>query len=205
MAAVSQSCLDWALAFSARAGETESGDLHVVEAFSGGILVAVLDGLGHGPAAAEAAQAAAKILKRQAGASLIPLLMECHNGLRHTRGVVMSLASFNQADCTMTWIGVGNVEGLFFHLGKEGKIISEPLLPSRGVVGSRLPPLRATVLPVARGDTLIFVTDGIRSGFEENLILSDSPQHIADRILARDGMGTDDSMVLVARYEGNKA
>ena len=41
------------------AGETRSGDLAVFAPFDGGALVAVIDGLGHGPAAADAAEAAA--------------------------------------------------------------------------------------------------------------------------------------------------
>jgi hypothetical protein len=71
------------------------------------------------------------------------------------------------------------------------------------VVGARLPTLRAAVLPIARGDTLIFVTDGIRSGFDQGLALNFSPQQIADRILTQDRLNTDDALVLVARFEGN--
>jgi hypothetical protein len=53
-----------------------------------------------------------------------------------------------------------------------------------------------------RGDTLIFATDGIREGFTEGLALSDPPQQLADRILARYTKGTDDALVLVARHAG---
>jgi hypothetical protein len=63
--------------------------------------------------------------------------------------------------------------------------------------------LRAAVLPITRGDTLIFVTDGIRSGFDQGLVLNSPPQQIADRILAQDRLNTDDALVLVARFEGN--
>lgn len=201
---MNSSCIEWGVASASVPGEEMSGDLHVVLPFPGGVLVGVLDGLGHGPAAAVAAHAAAAILTKRPAESLIPLLRDCHQGLRHTRGAVMSLASFNATDETLAWLGVGNVEGVFLHQDDSGKVISETLLLSRGVVGARLPLLRATVLPVGRGDILVFVTDGIRSGFEESLILSDSPQQIADRILARDALGTDDSLVLVARYKGSK-
>jgi hypothetical protein len=45
-------------------------------------------------------------------------------------------------------------------------------------------------------------TDGVRPGFAEGLPLKEPPQQLAERILARDGKGTDDALVLVARVLG---
>jgi negative regulator of sigma-B (phosphoserine phosphatase) len=72
-------------------------------------------------------------------------------------------------------------------------------------VGLQVPSLRTAVLPVAPGDTLVLATDGIRSGFAEKLSPEASPQQLADGILARDVKGTDDALVLVARYLGGAA
>src|SRR5262249_38502151 len=99
-----------------------------------------------------------------------------------------------------TWLGVGNVEGGLLPPG--AKTCRADVLLSGGVVGSRLPSLRASVVPVAPGDTLVLATDGIRSGFTEGLVLEDSPQHIADGILARHATLKDDALVLVARFLG---
>ena len=194
--------LEYGTASAALPGESQSGDLSLVQPFPQGVLVGVIDGLGHGEAAAEAAQMAAEVLRKQAGDSLISLFKLCHERLRKTRGVVMSIASLNFPDETMTWMGVGNVEGLLLHSGRGEKFIAESLLVSRGVVGSRLPSLRANVLSLAPSDLLILVTDGIRSGFEESFNHLVSAQRIAEQILARDRLETDDSLVLVARYKG---
>jgi len=70
------------------------------------------------------------------------------------------------------------------------------------VVGGQLPNPYASLVPVARGDTLGFATDGVRSDFSEELTVSEAPQRTADRILARYGKLTDDALVLVARYVG---
>ena len=43
---------------------------------------------------------------------IISLIRRCHEALRGTRGVVMSIASLNTHDRTMVWLGVGNVEGV---------------------------------------------------------------------------------------------
>jgi serine/threonine protein phosphatase PrpC len=194
--------LEWGVATLTLPGEVESGDLHLFEPFKGGALVAVADGLGHGSEAALAAKAAVATLKEHPQESAITLVKRCHETLHRTRGVVLSMAAFNALDGTMTWLGVGNVEGILLSADSEGKPTYESLLLRRGVVGGRLPPLHATILPVTHGDTLIFVTDGIRSGFESSLHLRGSPKQIADHILAQHNMGTDDALVLVAKYLG---
>ena len=56
----------------------------------------------------------------------------------------------------------------------------------------------------ARGDTLVFVTDGIRSGFADKLSALEPPQKSADRILAEYCRGSDDALVVVTRYLENQ-
>jgi hypothetical protein len=59
----------------------------------------------------------------------------------------------------MTWLGVGNVQGVLMRAdAKKGKV-KESLLLRGGVVGSQLPALQATVIPIVKGDTLVFATD----------------------------------------------
>jgi serine phosphatase RsbU (regulator of sigma subunit) len=180
----------------------ESGDLDVVVGFEDGALVALIDGLGHGTEAAIAANTAARILKAHAREPVSALVERSHEGLRKTRGAVMSLASFNARDSLLTWIGVGNVEGLLLRADSATLPNREGMSLRGGVVGYQLPPLRATALSVALGDTLILATDGIRSGFTAGLALERSPQELADGILARHGKVSDDALVLVARYLG---
>lgn len=194
--------IEWGVAALTLAGETESGDLYLVKPFPYGVLVAVVDGLGHGPEAAFAAKTAEAALEDSAAESVVALLRSCHKKLMKTRGVVMSLAFFSAQDSTLTWLGVGNVEGVLVRADAKAHPARESVLLRGGVVGCELPPLGASVIHVFRGDTLILSTDGIRHGFAEELTLRDSPQQIADRILARHGRGTDDALVLVARYLG---
>src|SRR5437867_5333822 len=194
--------IEWGSASLPLAGEVESGDKHVVKTFPHGALLAAMDGLGHGEEAAAAANIAVRVLQSSENESLISLLKRCHEQLRSTRGVVISLAAFNAVDETMTWVGVGNVEGVLLRADPAVNPGYEYLTLRNGVVGSRLPLLHAAVVPVMRGDTLVFATDGIRSQFTQRRALGDGPQQIADRILARYAKGTDDALVLVGRYVG---
>lgn len=189
------------MAGQALPGQKETGDRHAIVEFDGGAMVAVIDGLGHGAEAAAAARLAAEVLEQNATESVIALVRLCHERLKPTRGVVMSLATFNATDSTVTWLGVGNVEGVLLHRDVFGTVNQE-ILPLRGgVVGDQLPPLMASIVPVAKGDTLIFATDGIRLGFAEGL-KAESAQATADAVLAHFARGTDDALVLVARYTG---
>lgn len=182
----------------------ESGDVQVVAPFPEGVLVGVIDGLGHGTEAAHAARIAAGVLAAYAGQPVQALIERCHESLRHTRGAVMTLASINSADSTVTWVGVGNVDAVLLRTDPMADSQHEAIQPRGGIVGYQLPPLRVNGLSISRGDTLIMATDGIRSGFMAGVNLRDGPQTIADSILALHSKGSDDSLVVVARYLGGE-
>lgn len=181
-------------------GEGESGDLHLVCCNESGILTAAIDGIGHGAEAANAAKAAVTVLRHGIGEPIISLVITCHEKLRATRGVVLSLASVDVRHGLMTWLGVGNVHGVLVRADK--KFTQETLLLRGGVVGDHLPQLQAAVLPVGRGDLLVFTTDGIRTGFTGTLSPLENPQRAADRILKTFRNGSDDALVLALRITG---
>jgi hypothetical protein len=194
--------LDWGVAVARRAGEERCGDQSVVRAFAGGMLAGVIDGLGHGDAASDAATQAVDIVGSYSGSSLLAMVRQCHEGLIGTRGVVMSLAWFNPANDSMTWLGVGNVEGVLRRAGAGAA--TERLMPAGGVVGFQLPPLRPVVATLARGDTLALATDGLRGEFAERVDARERPAGLAELLLRQFARPTDDALILVARYLGAK-
>lgn len=194
--------LEYGFSKSVLPGHGESGDLHLVRCTRSGILIAAIDGLGHGEQAAQAAKIALSVLRTDFDEPVISLVERCHEKLRRTRGAVLSLASIDPEQGMMTWLGVGNVQGVLMRANGAKGPAKELLLLRGGVVGSQLPPLQATVLPIARGDTMYFATDGVRSEFSENLITLENPQRAADRILEQFQSGIDDALVLVARLTG---
>jgi hypothetical protein len=191
--------IDWGWAGSAL--EDESGDRHVVVPFLGGALVALIDGLGHGVEAANAARAAARVLESSPGEPVVDLIQRCHGALRSTRGAVMTIASICEAEFAMTWLGVGNVDAVL--LRKNGG--PDAAIATRGgVVGYQLPPLRPCCVGIAPGDLVIMATDGVRSGFSADVATDDSPPDLAASLLARFAKGSDDAHVVVARYLGGR-
>lgn len=199
---MSEAIIDWAVATLALEGESVSGDLHAVIPFEGGALVAAIDGLGHGPEAAVAARHAAAALEENAAQPVTELLMRCHEKLRGTRGAVITLASFSVRESTMSWVGVGNIEGTLLRVDPGEGRPRESVMLVGGVPGHQLPSIRANELSVSPGDTLVLATDGVRGGYLDLMDLTDSPQKLADQLLADYGKATDDALVLVARYMG---
>lgn len=194
--------IDWGVACQALDGAESSGDTYVVKAFADKVLVAAIDGLGHGKEAEDAACIAAATLAGHPSENTVSLVRQCHEALLRTRGAVMSIALFNREDDSMTWLGVGNVDGLLLRNDRLSKPDHESLFLSGGVAGYQLPSLRPSTLRVNRGDTLIFSTDGIRSGFDREVNREDSPQRTADMILTNFNRRTDDALVIVVRYKG---
>jgi phosphoserine phosphatase RsbX len=196
--------IEWAVAERPLPGERVSGDSHVVEPFRDGALVAVIDALGHGEQAAAASRIAAETVRAHAHDDIPSLMRACHARLRAVRGVVMSVASFDARQSTVTWGGIGNVEGFLVGSREHGISVRDALVMRGGVVGFQIPEVRVTAVPVARGDVLVLATDGIAHGFLD-VCGGGTPQQMADGILARYGRSTDDALVLVAVYRGTPA
>ena len=135
----------------ALAGEERSGDLAVWVPYEGGALVAAIDGLGHGGAAADAAEAAAEQFHRHAGEEPETLLRNCHQALRSTRGVVATIAWFDLETAGLTWTGIGNVEGRLVRADRDrGDSLDSPTLFG-GVLGWSLPGVKLVRTTLAPG------------------------------------------------------
>ncbi|MEX2355887.1 MAG: SpoIIE family protein phosphatase [Thermaerobacterales bacterium] len=192
--------LEWGIGSRAYPGESQTGDDCLVLQSGERTLVAVVDGSGHGREAARSTGIAIAAIKTNASLPLVRLLELCHQALRPTHGAAVSLACLDLQRRLMTWAGVGDVEGKLIRLQPDAAAQRQSLLLRNGVLGARLPPLRASVLGFSPGDLLILATDGIDPEFAAGLNAHDHPQHIADSILARYGRDNDDALVVAARY-----
>jgi phosphoserine phosphatase RsbX len=192
---------EWAVVGSALEGDV-SGDLHLVVPGSPRSLLAVIDGLGHGPDARRAADECAALLRANAEAGLLDLVRECHAGLRSTRGVAMTIAHLDASAGLLEWLAVGNVEGIVLHQSPARVGTRDAVIQRGGVVGYRLPPLKVSHVALDPGDLIVFATDGVRSHFAEHIDSALSAHAIAEDIATRFSKGSDDALVLVLRVGG---
>jgi len=199
---VAEPMLEWAAVTRMRPGESVAGDQAVLIPAPSGALIAAADGLGHGPAAARAARVAIRAARLTAQEDLAQVARRCHRALRSTRGAALSLGLVVHAKRSLTWVGVGNVEGRLIRAKAGSRTVQESLALAPGVPGHDLPELVPETLPLGRGDLLIFATDGLTGGFADDLDGTGSTAEIAERIMGRHWKADDDALCLVARYLG---
>ena len=194
--------VEWGSAGLALPGQSLSGDRHVIAPTPTGILLGVVDGLGHGEEGAAAAEACVQTLQEHCAEPLLPLFGRCHERLHGTRGATLSLAHLDTREETLTWVGVGDVAGVWIPPADGGP--RHYLACRGGVVGRTLPPLHSTTFPLRPRDLVILATDGLKTSFADETAFAplDSCERIAGWLLHRFSRGTDDALVLVVRYLG---
>ena len=180
-----------------RPGETANGDAYFVRRRSGSTLLAVVDGLGHGHGAQEAADAALEVLSEWQGGGLEDVFQQAHERLRATRGAVMGACVVDTRHGAFYYAGVGNVEVRVFNS-------PEPIRPisANGTLGARLGRLRVWQFPWAEGATVVLASDGLSASWDVNDypgLLQKSPQLMAGVLMRDYSRDSDDATVLVAR------
>lgn len=202
MAVVSLRALEFhvGVAWGSVPGEQICGDTAVIAATANGALLAVIDGVGHGEAAAEAAERAAEVLRADPDQVLEELVRRCHRALRDSRGVTMALASVNLDQHLVSWLGIGNTQGILTGRPRSGVDPSEVLMQRSGLIGHTLPVLQAETLVIEAGDALALATDGVWPITGDALGEPDDAQRLAERVLARLRRPQDDALVLTARF-----
>ena len=200
MAAPEDLELDWGVATRAMPGETENGDHYLVVRTAGGWLLAVADGLGHGPQAAIASSIFIEVLCGHIDETPLNLIRLGHEALIGTRGIACTIMSINSKQSLLSWIGVGNVEGVVCHQSSAA-VRDEYVTLRGGVVGYRLPELHLSHLRLMEGDILALATDGIASDFVKIISVLHAPEVLASRILNSYAKPIDDALVLIARWQ----
>jgi serine phosphatase RsbU (regulator of sigma subunit) len=196
--------IEWARAGRPLPSEYTSGDRGIAVDLDGeAALFGVVDGLGHGPAAATAALCAVDAVKRASSERLEVLVQLCHRVLDGTRGVAMTLARVDFAASTLTWTGVGNVTADLVAKAPTGIHIRSSARLAAGIVGYRIPEIRpAQVVSIRPGDLLLMATDGIAEDHLEHIDFAAPAVVIAEELLSKHAKETDDAMVLAARHRG---
>lgn len=180
-----------------RPGEEMNGDAYFIGEHDGETLFAVIDGLGHGRGAHEAAQAALDILERWQGETLEEIVWAVHDALRVTRGAVMGLVVVDRERGSFYHAGVGNVDVRVLGSNEPARPI-----PSNGTLGARLSQVRVSPHRWAEGTTLVLATDGLSTTWDINAypgLLGRSQQLIAGVLLRDFSRNSDDATVLVYR------
>jgi anti-sigma regulatory factor (Ser/Thr protein kinase) len=102
----------WGAVSIAMPGEEVCGDACSIHEGDDGYTILVADGLGHGPHAAAAANAAVETFQRHKDHQVSTLLDYLHGGLRPTRGAAIAVARVPRGTGRLEFGGIGNIAGV---------------------------------------------------------------------------------------------
>jgi hypothetical protein len=176
-------------------GEVECGDAWRIIAGGRRISVLLVDGLGHGPEAAIAANAATAVFPTLTRGSLDAALVALDGALHETRGAALSIVVIDEAARATRFSGVGNVDGRVLADGT-----TEHLVPQSGIVGHGMPRLRSTDAAWPLGARLVLHSDGILGRWRMDAypgLMTAHPALLAGIIYRDFARDQDDATVIV--------
>ncbi len=176
------------------AGETVCGDGYLVRELENGALVSVVDGLGHGPIAGEAATAFTDTLQLDVTGSVQKLMEEANRRLSGTRGAAAAILRLDEDARAVHFTGVGNIE---MHHVADVKM--QPVC-APGIVGHRVRKFLTFDFELPDDVLIALCSDGISSRLRLSEYAHLEPQEIADALLEDHGKSHDDATCVVMRY-----
>jgi anti-sigma regulatory factor (Ser/Thr protein kinase) len=177
-------------------GEEVCGDGWAVREDRDGLALLLLDGLGHGPGAAEATRAGIEGFVGEPGLAPAAQITRLHERLRPTRGAAAAVVRVDAHKGELSFAGVGNTQGFL-----DGGDRVRHLVPNNGTLGHEVLRVRQSSYPWPVAGILVLATDGLttRLGLSAYPGLRRHTPEVAAAVLYRDfRRGHDDATVLVA-------
>ena len=175
------------------------GDTWALALTEQGIAALVIDGLGHGEDAAQAARAGADVFEAAPFADLQVTIGAMHQAMTGTRGGAVALARYERAQRRFSFAGIGNISASLIEGTRSQGLASHP-----GIVGGHYRKVHVFDYAEPSARWLILHSDGLQSRWNLNDypgLVHCHPAVIA-AVLHRDFCrGRDDVTVLIIDLE----
>jgi hypothetical protein len=121
----------------------------------------LVDGLGHGWGAAEAAQEAVQVFRKNIRLGPGDLLGTIHDALRKTRGAVAGIAEIRPGTGKVTFSGIGNISALLIAPGSSKNMVSH-----NGTLGATVSRIQEFNFDWTPGAMLVLHSDGVQTRWD---------------------------------------
>ena len=178
-------------------GETMCGDGWSIRQSAHRARLMIIDGSGHGPAAAAAARAGMDAFQASSELTLERTAEALHRALMPTRGGVLAIADCDLAAGFVSYVGIGNISGAIVENAVAHRMISQ-----NGTAGRSAPRIRSFTYPFTHPPTLILHSDGLTAKWDIASYpgLSEAHPSLIAAVFYRDFQrGRDDATVVVMR------
>lgn len=157
--------------------------------------ILIVDGLGHGDGAAEAADKATALFSGRPFGELETLGDDLHKSLSGTRGAAIALAQINHLHNRVDFVGIGNITARIYT-----RYASRGCVSVQGIVGERVSTIKKYTYEWEPGASLLMYSDGIKSAAALSNALNPKSAILESAEIYRDFCRlVDDTTVLVAR------
>jgi anti-sigma regulatory factor (Ser/Thr protein kinase) len=178
-------------------GERVCGDAWACHNSPDRILITIADGLGHGWAAADAAQEAIATFHARIECTPGEILSYMHDALRKTRGAVAGIAEIRPKERKLTFAGVGNISAVLVSPAKSQSLVSH-----NGTLGSIAARIQAFHFEWKPDSVLILHSDGLQTRWDLSGyagLLSRHPAIIGGALLRDFRRQRDDASIVVVK------
>lgn len=176
-------------------GEILSGDAWAISGDGNTFLV--VDGLGHGVFASDAAQTAVKSFYKYQDLPPATILERMHGAMKSTRGAACAVVRIDPQSQTIHFAGIGNITCSVLSHGGTQNLVSH-----NGTLGHQVRRIQPFSYNYRKGDILIMHSDGISNRSKKGIppsLLAQPPFIIAHLMFAEQLRGNDDATLLVNR------
>ena len=178
-------------------GERFCGDAWAYHRSAQRMMVLLVDGLGHGWEASDAAQEAVRVFHNHVERSPREILSYMHDALKKTRGAAAGISEIRPLDGVVTYAGVGNTVAVVL-----GEKASRSLVSHNGTLGIASPRIHEFRVEWPSDAILIMHSDGLQSRWDLTSYAGLLTRHAAviGGVLIRDfRRERDDSSVVVVK------
>jgi anti-sigma regulatory factor (Ser/Thr protein kinase) len=178
-------------------GEVDCGDAWRVAWDRRYVAAFVVDGLGHGPAAARVAHAAAESFDHAPFSRPREVIERCHTALDDTRGAAAACLRLELASSDIVYSGVGNICSRIVSPQQSSGMVSHS-----GILGAHLPRIQEFEYRLAMEGCLVMHSDGVISRWSFGDfpgLATHRPAVIAGMLYLARARGRDDTTIVVVR------
>ncbi len=178
-------------------GEHLNGDLAIIEQRDHLLMLAVIDGLGHGAEAHRVSTTARDFLKGRWSLDVVGTMEKLHHELRGSIGAVAGIAVVDTRTGHARFSGIGNISYRVF--GPR----PARLLSMAGNLGHQIRSPREEQHTLTPEDVVVIYSDGIKDRFEQEdypQMLYQSADTVARTMVERFGKPHDDATCVTLRF-----
>lgn len=178
-------------------GESVCGDGWAASVDGSRSWLLLADGLGHGPAAAEASGAACEVFAASPQSDPRDLVQKVHAALRTTRGAAVCALALDAESATIDYCGAGNVVGRVL-----SGVFDKSIITQHGTAGLQIRRPEPSSIEMPSHALLIMHSDGIETRWKaERLlpVLRSDPSLVAAILMRDHTRHRDDATVVVLR------